>query len=213
MAARRHLGHRQVDEPIPSGGDLPGLIVLDTMTAAGCPRDTGDISAWWDRTIADTAWAAQDAEVSMLLLDHEPKSNVSESKKAPVGSGDKVARSDLVLRLGGEWCGPSWRGASFLTVIKDLEGITNVPHGRQMAVINTAMSGPELTVAIEAPADATYTERARAWIELHPGGSGADIVAGTGAKKGAMLEAIQELADAGIIQNRGSKSRPEWCMN
>ena len=68
-------------------GDVPGLVVIDALSSAGCPSDGSDISPWWDTHVTPFGTSQ-----TMVLGDHRPK---RAEDRAPGGIGSVHKRSFL----------------------------------------------------------------------------------------------------------------------
>ena len=152
--------------------DRTALVVIDSVTSAGCPVANPDISEWvwqWISPLKPTRSA-------IFCIDHTP----ADGKAKPVGSFFKGALLDgcgLIIR------GKPWKPAGQLpgqiqvTLDGDRPGEVPAIDGDCIATISGWWSGGVFCYAIEAPGQATKSATARrittdilSQVAMHPAG-------------------------------------------
>ena len=104
------------------------MVAIDSAGAAGCPIDGANPDPW----IAKHLGAYLRTGCGVVVTDHLPKSPQKRAESpGPVGSGQKLARADVPLAMGGECWAPGEDGYITLRPEKDKLGI--FPRGTQMA--------------------------------------------------------------------------------
>lgn len=110
---------------------LPAVAVIDSASAAGIPRDSGEgVGVLWHSLVS--RWAEVGA--TAIVIDHLPKND--SGNRGPVGSGDKLAQCDIALRVSGTPWTPTERGRVSLTVDKDRDGHLAAPTGQIVAAVS-----------------------------------------------------------------------------
>ncbi len=129
------------------GGNGPGLVVLDSATAFGCPKDGADVHPWMTGHIKP--WI--DAGHTSLNLDHVPKQRKDRPLGA-VGSFEKLSiiRGAALFAHGTAWNGQQG-GAIHLTVHKDAGGQLPSPQYSVVTTISAEWDGPTLAYTIGIP--------------------------------------------------------------
>ncbi len=183
----------------------PVLVVVDSASAAGVPRDTGEaVAPWWG--ILANVW--MEAGATVLIIDHSPHGDPSR----PVGSGDKTAQVDLSLRaIGGPCWTPETDGEVRLQVAKDRDGLVGQTGDSLATFVGTwaTRHSPALGVdersfslAIKPPGEGiTVADRVRAFLaenpdELH---SQAAIERAVTGNSEAIRETVRQLHEAGAL--------------
>ena len=130
-----------------AGGNGPGLVVLDSATAFGCPKDGADVHPWMTGHIKP--WI--DAGHTSLNLDHVPKQRKDRPLGA-VGSFEKLSiiRGAALYVHGTAWNGQQG-GAVHLTVHKDAHGQLPSPQYSVVSTISAEWDGPTLAYTIGLP--------------------------------------------------------------
>ena len=112
-----------------AGSDGPALVVIDSVTSAGCPADGSAIMPWAEQFLMP--FKAIGATV--LPLDHLPKQKIGRPP-GPIGAIQKLALLDgAALRVDGECWSDSTDGYVVLTNEKDR-------HGALPALMNKAVA-------------------------------------------------------------------------
>jgi len=107
-----------------------GLLIIDTMSAAGCAENGDSISEWWQRFVKPF----QDANCTLLLVDHTTKS-VEVRTRGGIGSQAKLALiTGVALYADGVCWTRNTAGAVHLTVDKDRRGAVG-PQGARVSTI------------------------------------------------------------------------------
>ena len=129
------------------GGNGPGLVVIDSATSFGCPKDGADIQPWVRAHIRP--WL--DAGHTTLLLDHVPKQRKDRPAGA-VGSYEKLSdiRGAALYAHGTAWNGQQG-GAVHLTIHKDAHGQLPAPKFSAVATITADWDGPTLAYTVGLP--------------------------------------------------------------
>ena len=71
-----------------SGGDKPGLMILDSATQAVCPIDGASPSEWYEKFVE---YWFKPFGIGVIVLDHVPKQKI-DRPRGPVGSYQKLSR-------------------------------------------------------------------------------------------------------------------------
>ena len=109
---------------------LPALVVVDSASAAGIPRDSGDaMDQRWNVLVGQ--WAR--AKATAVIIDHQPKGGDTRGR-GPVGSGDKLAQADIGFVVSGTCWTPTADGSITMTVSKDRDGLVGA-KGERIATI------------------------------------------------------------------------------
>ena len=129
------------------GGNGPGLVVIDSATAFGCPKDGADVHPWMTGHIKP--WI--NAGHTSLNLDHVPKQRKDRPMGA-VGSFEKLSiiRGSALYVHGTAWNGQQG-GAVHLTVHKDAHGQLPSPQYSVVSTISAEWDGPTLAYTIGLP--------------------------------------------------------------
>ena len=135
-------------------GSGPGLVVLDSATAFGCPKDGADVHPWMTGHIKP--WI--DAGHSSLTIDHVPKQRKDRPMGA-VGSFEKLSiiRGAALYAHGTAWNGQKG-GAIHLTVHKDALGQLPEAQWSVVSTISAEWDGPTLDYTIGLPNAKTESE-------------------------------------------------------
>lgn len=126
----------------------PSLVIVDSATATGCPRDTGESITEWKSQYVDPF--TRDG-AAVVVVDHTIKSswngNRAPSMDAAVGTGDKAAQCDLMIGVTvgarGKW-GRDRGGSSEISLIKDRHDTTRSPTGRVIAILERDDPDPDI---------------------------------------------------------------------
>ena len=129
------------------GGNGPGLVVIDSATSFGCPKDGADVQPWITAHIKP--WL--NAGHTTLLLDHVPKQRKDRPAGA-VGSYEKLSdiRGAALYAHGTAWNGQDG-GAVHLTIHKDAGGQLPAPKFSTVATIAAEWDGPTLAYTVGLP--------------------------------------------------------------
>ena len=112
-----------------SGGECPGVVIIDSVTQSGAPVDS--VIHEWDRTIIKP-W--RDAGLSILVLDHIPK-RAKDRPVGAIGSQQKLASiSGSAISVSGKPWSKQSDGRLVLNVDKDRHGDVPAPAGQVCAV-------------------------------------------------------------------------------
>ena len=128
-------------------GTGPGLVVIDSATSFGCPKDGADVAPWIKTHVKP--WI--EAGHTSLLIDHVPKQRKDRPAGA-VGSFEKL--SDIrgaALYVHGTGWNAQQGGAVHLTVHKDAQGQLPAPKFSTVATITAEWDGPTLDWKIGLP--------------------------------------------------------------
>ena len=130
-----------------SAGERAGLVVIDSATSFGCPKDGADVSRW----ITDHVKPWINAGQTTLLLDHVPK-RAKDRPAGAVGSFEKLSdiRGAALYAHGTAWNGQQG-GAIHLTIHKDAHGQLPAPKFSTVATITAEWDGPTLDWTIGLP--------------------------------------------------------------
>ena len=132
-------------------GVRPGLLVLDSVEAAGLPTDSNDAAPWY----AKHTEPFEHAGAGVLTLDHVPKRRL-DRPRGPIGSTHKTARlSGAGLFISGTPWTPETDGRIVLTNHKDRPG--SLPGALMKAVAVVEVTHGEdggLVWSINPPDDA-----------------------------------------------------------
>ena len=129
------------------GGNGPGLVVIDSATSFGCPKDGADVQPW----IAAHIKPWLNAGHTTLLLDHVPKQRKDRPAGA-VGSYEKLSdiRGAALYAHGTAWNGQDG-GAVHLTIHKDAHGQLPAPKFATVATVTADWDGPTLAYTVGLP--------------------------------------------------------------
>ena len=183
----------------------PGLVVIDSATSFGCPKDGADVAPWVKAHIKP--WI--EAGHTTLLIDHVPKQRKDRPAGA-VGSFEKL--SDIrgaALYVHGTGWNRHQGGAVHLTIHKDGHGQLPAPKFSVAATVSATWNGPVLDWTIDLPnakdeAEDLQMELMDAIEEAGPSGvKGSrairDLLKGKRARD--IDAARNELESAGMIQH------------
>ena len=129
-------------------GQVPGLVVIDSVESAGLPTDSNNASPWFDKHVVP--WLEKG--VGVLLLDHVPK-RLEDRPRGAIGSQHKLARiSGAGLMLAGTPWTKTQGGQVRLVNHKDRPGDLPEPLNKTVAVVTVAHTeGGRLTYTIDPP--------------------------------------------------------------
>ena len=129
------------------GGNGPGLVVIDSATALGCPKDGADVQPWIMAHVKPWIKAGH----TTLLVDHVPKQRKDRPAGA-VGSYEKLSdiRGAALSVHGTAWNGQQG-GAVNLTIHKDAGGQLPAPKHSVVSTISAEWDGPTLAYTIGIP--------------------------------------------------------------
>ena len=200
------------------GGEIPGLVVIDSATSFGCPADNRDPQPWLKANIKP--WL--DMGNTTLLLDHVPK----QRKDRPDGGVGGFQKLQDIQGAGIYVHGRPWNGTEggelSLTVHKDRHGQLPVPKYGTAATVYVEWAEDKLTLdwTIGLPTakpegedlqDELMEAFNRAGAEGVRGSKGVrDLLTGKGVKD--IDKARDELLHAGMIQ-RVKQGRAWVYMN
>ena len=137
-----------------NGGNGPGLVVVDSATALGCPKDGADVAPWMKTHIKP--WILEGHTTTQV--DHVPKQRKDRPPGA-VGSFEKL--SDIrgaALYVHGKGWNQQQGGAVHLTVHKDAGGQLPVIKDSVVSTITAEWDGPTLAYTIGLPNAKTESE-------------------------------------------------------
>ena len=121
------------------------MVAIDTAGAAGCPIDGANPDPW----INEHLGTFRQAGCGVVVTDHLPKSaTLRAEQRGAVGSGQKWARADVSLRLGGQCWTRSEEGTMFIEHDKDKLGLWSVPVGQTFATIRGTWRDGALGITI-----------------------------------------------------------------
>ena len=124
-----------------------GLVVLDSVTSAGCPSDGQDVTGWYETHVNPF----KRREIAMLLIDHVAKRTADRGIGA-IGSQHKLA---ILNGVGLSVKGVPWTGRQggsiTLTLEKDRHGQLPVGVGKKVAVINGEWIDGVLSLSVDSP--------------------------------------------------------------
>ena len=128
-------------------GQRPGLVVIDSCEAAGCPSDGGAVKPWFDKYV--DPWLFSGA--GCLLLDQVPKRR-EERPRGAIGSTHKLSRVDgAALFVSGQAWTKEAGGKVVLRVHKDRPGDLPATIGKAVAIIQTTHVDGVMAYTITAP--------------------------------------------------------------
>ena len=160
-----------------SKGDVPGMLVIDSVESAGCATDSNNVGPWFQANV--DPWLAYG--VGVLLLDHVAKRKEDRPRGA-IGSQHKLARiSGSALYCSGQAWTKQADGRIILRLHKDRAGDVPGVLGKPVAAINGRYANGVLTYSITAP-DADDVD--------------------TGELSDQLLHAILETGDDGVVGGR-----------
>ena len=187
-----------------SAGERAGLVVIDSATSFGCPKDGADVSRW----ITDHVKPWINAGQTTLLLDHVPK-RAKDRPAGAVGSFEKLSdiRGAALYAHGTAWNGQQG-GAIHLTIHKDAHGQLPAAKFSTVSTITAEWDGPTLDWTIGLPnakpegedvQDALLEAFDRVGAEGVKGSAGVrELLKGKGVKD--IDNARDELLQAGMIE-------------
>ena len=144
-----HLSETAMAEALEylGGGNGPGLVVVDSVTAFGCPKDGGDVHPWMESHIKP--W--DNAGHTSLNLDHVPKQRKDRPLGA-VGSFEKLSiiKGAALFLYGTAWNGQKG-GAIHLSVHKDAHGQLPATQNSVASTISAEWNGPTLSWTVGMP--------------------------------------------------------------
>ena len=183
-------------------GEIPGLVVVDALSSAGCPSDGSDISPWWDAFVKPFGTSQ-----TVVLGDHRPKRS---EDRAPGGIGSVHKRSFLtgvlLLADGVPWTKDS-DGRITLVNQKDRHSI--LPSGLYKPVASVVGKHVDsvLVLTVEPPTDkergADLRERIVNALTLsEPTGirTVAKLAKAVGCKRQALDKLLPQLMEGGVIE-------------
>ena len=143
------------------GGSGPGLVVIDSATSHGCPKDNADVQPWVTTHIKPWLHAGH----TSLTLDHVPKQRKDRPAGA-VGSYEKLSdiRGAALYVHGTAWNGQQG-GAVHLTIHKDAHGQLPAPKFSVVSTITAEWDGPTLAYTVGLPDALAYVGGSRWRIE------------------------------------------------
>ena len=188
------------------GGNGPGLVVIDSATSFGCPKDGADVQPWIRAVVKP--WI--NAGHTTLLLDHVPKQRKDRPAGA-VGSYEKLSdiRGAALYAHGTAWNGQDG-GAVHLTIHKDAHGQLPAPKFAAVATITAEWDGPTLNWRVDLPNTKADGEDLQTELMDALEQAGSDGVRGSRAvrdllkgKRAKDIDAARdELVAAGLIEKR-----------
>ena len=123
------------------------LVVLDSLEAAGCPSDGGDVMPWFQKF----SHPFRDRGVGRLFLDHVPKQRL-DRPRGGIGSQRKLAEVDgAALAVGGRPWTKNSGGSLKLVIHKDRGGDLPGSIGKTIALIHGEYTSGNLGYWIVAP--------------------------------------------------------------
>ena len=144
-----HLSETAMAEALEflASGNGPGLVVLDSATSFGCPKDGADVHPWMAGHISP--WI--DAGHTSLLVDHVPKQR-KDRPAGGVGSFEKLSiiRGAALYVHGIAWDGKHG-GAVHLTIHKDAHGQLPAAKWSVVSTVSAEWDGPTLAYTIGLP--------------------------------------------------------------
>ena len=125
----------------------PGLVVLDSVTSAGCPSDGADVQGWFKEHVEPFSLRS----IAMLLIDHIPKRS-NDRPAGAIGSQHKLAiLNGVSIKVSGKPWTARTGGKITLTLEKDREGQLPAQAGEMVAVVSGEWHDGVLRCAIDAP--------------------------------------------------------------
>ena len=132
-----------------SQGEVPGMVVIDSVESAGCATDSNNVGPWFITNV--DPWL--NAGVGVLLLDHVAKRKEDRPRGA-IGSQHKLARiSGSALYCSGQAWTKQADGRIVLRLHKDRAGDVPGVVTKPVAAINGRYANGVLTYSITAPDD------------------------------------------------------------
>ena len=129
------------------GGNGPGLVVVDSVTAFACPKDGADVQPWMETHIKP--WL--NAGHTSLNLDHVPK----QRKDRPMGAVGSFEKLSIIKGAALYLHGIGWNaqkgGSIDLTVHKDANGELPVTQSNVASTITAEWNGPTLDWTVGMP--------------------------------------------------------------
>ena len=185
-------------------GNGPGMVVVDSATAFGCPKDGTDVAPWMKTHIKP--WINEGH--TSLQVDHVPKQRKDRPSGA-VGSFEKL--SDIrgsALYVHGRGWNQQQGGAVHLTVHKDAGGQLPAIKDSVVSTISARWDGPTLAYTIGLPNAKSESEDLELELMEAFNQVGADGVRGSQGVRGLLKgkrardvdKAKDELMQAGMIQ-------------
>ena len=188
------------------GGNGPGLVVIDSATSFGCPKDGADVQPWITAHIKP--WL--NAGHTTLLLDHVPKQRKDRPAGA-VGSYEKLSdiRGAALYAHGTPWNGQDG-GAVHLTIHKDAHGQLPAPKFATVATVTANWDGPTLDWSVGLPSTKAEGEDLQTELMDALEQAGSEGVRGSRAvrdllkgKRAKDIDAARdELVQAGLVEKR-----------
>ena len=183
-------------------GEVPGLVVIDALSSAGCPSDGSDISPWWDAHVKPFGKSQ-----TVVLGDHRPKRT---EDRAPGGIGSVHKRSFLtgVLLLAD---GKPWTkdDDGRITLINQKDRHSILPNGLYKPVASVVGKHVDsvLVITVEPPTDrergADLRERVVNALTLsEPTGirTVTTLAKAVGCKRQALDKLLPELIEGGVVE-------------
>ena len=129
------------------GGNGPGLVVVDSVTAFGCPKDGADVNPWQEGHMKP--WL--NAGHTSLNIDHVPK----QRKDRPMGAVGSFEKLSIIKGAALYLHGIGWNaqkgGSIDLTVHKDANGELPVTQSNVASTITAEWNGPILDWTVGMP--------------------------------------------------------------
>ena len=117
-----------------TGGERPGLVVIDSCESAGLAPDSNDTRWWYERYVYP--WYGVGETTTGLLVDHVPKRK-EDRPAGPIGSQHKLAElKGAGLFMSGTAWTKSQPGSVTLINHKDRPGDLPAPKLKKVAVFN-----------------------------------------------------------------------------
>ena len=161
-----------------SGGDKPGLMILDSATQAGCPIDGASPAEWYEKFVE--YWQKPPFGNGVVVLDHVPKQKI-DRPRGPVGSYQKLSRlTGSALYVSGRPWTKKEDGMIKLRNEKDRGGDLPGPLMATVGILNVKHVNGKLEYSFDSP---------------EPEDDGVDLVA-------ALLESISAKGASGVSSKR-----------
>ena len=184
-------------------GERPGLVVIDSCEAAGCPSDGGAVKPWFDKYVDPWLFCG----AGCLLLDHVPKRR-EERPRGAIGSTHKLSRVDgAALFVSGQAWTKEAGGKVVLRVHKDRPGDLPATIGKPVATITATHADGVLEYTITTP-DAEEAIEVTDTLLFEIAKLGSDGVTGSRAVR-ALVKTSGKVVDSALedLINKGMVSK------
>ena len=194
-----------------SGGDGPGLVVVDAAESSGAPSDGADVRPWLQKHLIPP----KNLGNTVLVADHVGKHREGRPL-GPIGSQHKLAFMDAGLYLEGTPWTTKLDGFVKIVVHKDRPGEMPAPRGKAVARLEAKHERGGLYLSLVPPEQADNSDEAweptlRALAEIGMSGvhgqrAMRDLVIGQVQRRDAL---VRELVEEGMVSKvkDGNKMR------